>query len=748
MKVRRLICAALAASLALCPAAFAADTPKTDRVVTTQNGTGYSVSSVGRHIIPVSDSSQSFDFSPLDGYDLSTLIISDGKYTDRANVVHLDGDLMLNGVTYPVHYQSKTDASGESVIRATVDIPAASDDVTLSAEAVSTAFAVTATSQTGATVSASKTTLNKGDAYSMTATPDRLYAITSADLTIGGSKSTVQLSKGCDVTSNGFRFRVDASGVLTVYSGGVTSATTIELKTAERQPDSDEVLVTVRTGRGISSEISRDIVKKGSNYTVSFSAKRGYMIDALTLEANGKTAYSTPNTNTVFVCSNAYRVSGNSDGCTVYLTDLQSNITVSAESSYDTDHLTVDTSAGTGVRIHKDCGSTVDNGTDIEFEIEVTDDDRYALDEVTLRLDDSSRTVDADATSIRVAGKTCKMETDSDGVLHLYVNDVDKPVYVSATAKRIDTSHSITIKSASHLTISKDVSGSTVRDGKDVAFTVKPSSGYAVDEITLKVGTKSNTVSAGASYIRVNGTDYDMTRNSNGNVTVYVDNIKNNVTISATAVKSNSSSSTSTSTGNGANGKIYIDRSVKTPFFVGYNSQFYPKQNLTRAEAVQLLARMTNASDSKYTNSSSFSDVPVNSYYSNALSAFVYGGIVDSATYFNPNTPITRAEFVEMIYRLSTTADYNSSSRFTDVFSTAPNAAAIAYCSDRGWVKGDPAGTFRPYDCITRAEAAAVVNRTMGRTLSSTDVSGIHYTDVPTSYWAYSDILIASGNQR
>lgn len=192
---------------------------------------------MGRHIIPVSDSSQSFDFSPLDGYDLSTLIISDGKYTDRANVVHLDGDLKLNGVTYPVHYQSRTDAGGESVIRATVDIPAASDDVTLSAEAVSTAFAVTATSQTGATVSAATTTLNKGDAYSMTATPDRLYSIVSADLTIGGSKSTVQLSKGCDVTSNGFRFRVDAAGVLAVYSGGVTSATTIELKTAERQPD-------------------------------------------------------------------------------------------------------------------------------------------------------------------------------------------------------------------------------------------------------------------------------------------------------------------------------------------------------------------------------------------------------------------------------------------------------------------------------------------------------------------------------
>lgn len=744
MKIRRLICAALAASLALCPAAFAADTaPKTDRIVTTQNGTGYSASSVGRHIIPVSDSSQSFDFSPLDGYDLSTLIISDGMYTDRANVVHLDNDLTLNSVTYPIHYQSKTDSSGTSVIRATVDIPAAQDDVTLSAETVSTAFAVTATSQMGATVSATTTTLGKGDVYSMTATPDRLYAITRADLTIGGNKSTVRLSKGCDVTSNGFRFRVDAAGVLTVYSGGVTAATTIALSTAERQPDSDEVLVTVRTGRGISSEISRDIVKKGSNYTVSFSARRGYTVDALTLEADGKTAYSTPNTNTVFVGANAYRVSGNSDGCTVYLTDLQSNITVSAESSYDTDHLTVDTSAGSGVRIRKDCGSTVDNGTDIEFEISVTDDDRYALDEVTLRLDDSSRTVDA--TSIRVAGKTYKMETDSDGVLHLYVNDVDKPVYVSATAKRIDTSHSITIKSASHLTISKDTSSSSVRDGKDVTFTVKPSSGYQVDDITLKIGSKSGTASAGASYIRVNGTDYDMSRNSNGTVTVYVENIKNDVTISATAVKSNFTVTPTTE--NGSNGKIYIDRSVKTPFFVGYNSQFHPKQYLTRAEAVQMLSRMTNAAGGKY-SSSGFSDVNTGAYYANALGAFVYGGIVDSSTYFNPNAAITRADFVEMIYRLDTTKDYNSSTRFTDVYSTAPIAAAIAYCSDRGWVKGDPGGTFRPYDYITRAEAAAVVNRTMGRTLSSTDVSGIRYTDVPMNFWAYNDILIASGNQR
>ena len=203
---------------------------------------------------------------------------------------------------------------------------------------------------------------------------------------------------------------------------------------------------------------------------MSFTADRGYAIDALILEADEKTAYSTPNTNTVFVGTNAYRVAGNDSGCTVYLTDLQSDITVSAESSYDSDHLLVETSAGTGVRIDKDCGSGVYVGADVEFEIYVSDEDRYELDRITLRVGDSSKTVDSDETSIRVGGETYRMSTDLDGVVHLYVTDIDKPVRVSATANRIDSTQRITMKNSSHLTLRKDVSGSTVKTGDDVRF--------------------------------------------------------------------------------------------------------------------------------------------------------------------------------------------------------------------------------------------------------------------------------------
>ena len=111
MKARRIISAAMAAMLALGSTAFAADgQPKTERIVTTQNGTGYTVSSVGRHVIAVDDSSQSFAFAPTDGYDLSQLMITDGQFTDRADVASLDKDLTMNGTTYPIRYESKIDA--------------------------------------------------------------------------------------------------------------------------------------------------------------------------------------------------------------------------------------------------------------------------------------------------------------------------------------------------------------------------------------------------------------------------------------------------------------------------------------------------------------------------------------------------------------------------------------------------------------------------------------------------------------
>ena len=170
---------------------------------------------------------------------------------------------------------------------------------------------------------------------------------------------------------------------------------------------------------------------------------------------------------------------------------------------------------------------------------------------------------------------------------------------------------------------------------------------------------------------------------------------------------------------------------------------------MTRAEAAQMLVRMTNADPNASYPMAGFSDVQSDAYYANALNAFAYGGVVDADTaYFRPYAPVTRAEFVEMMYRLDTTGGYKGTARFYDVYAGTPEADAIAYCAGRGWVNGYPDGTFRPDAPITRAEAAAVVNRVMGRTLASSDLSGVYYTDVPQGHWAYADIMTASSYQR
>ena len=206
MKVKRFAGAAMAVLLTLSEPALAADMEKgAERIITTQNGTGYTVSSLGRHVIPADDGSHTFSFAPTDDYDLTALVVTDGQFTDRADVAGLDQDLSLHGAVYPIRYESKTDAQGISVIRATVTIPAAPDSVTLLAEAAGTSYTVTASAQQGASVSAGTTKLSKGDTYTMTAKPaSGLYQITGADVTVGKNRTTVKLFRGCDQTTQGY----------------------------------------------------------------------------------------------------------------------------------------------------------------------------------------------------------------------------------------------------------------------------------------------------------------------------------------------------------------------------------------------------------------------------------------------------------------------------------------------------------------------------------------------------------------
>lgn len=88
---------------------------------------------------------------------------------------------------------------------------------------------------------------------------------------------------------------------------------------------------------------------------------------------------------------------------------------------------------------------------------------------------------------------------------------------------------------------------------------------------------------------------------------------------------------------------------------------------------------------------------------------------------FEPERTVTRAEFAKM---LSLSEDYVQNDKDTDLSQFADDAEIqpwvrpyMKYCSKNGWIKGKTTGKevyMKPYDTITRAEAAAMISRALG----------------------------------
>ena len=153
-------------------------------------------------------------------------------------------------------------------------------------------------------------------------------------------------------------------------------------------------------------------------------------------------------------------------------------------------------------------------------------------------------------------------------------------------------------------------------------------------------------------------------------------------------------------------------------YIVGYpDKTVRPQNGITRAEVATIFFRLLTdeTRNANSTKSNSYSDIAAGAWYNHAVSTLSAMGIVkgDSNGKFNPNAPITRAEFAAIAARFddkanSTTAD------FSDIVSHwAKNEISAA--SNNGWINGYPDGTFRPDNKITRAEAMTLVNRVLKR---------------------------------
>jgi len=119
-------------------------------------------------------------------------------------------------------------------------------------------------------------------------------------------------------------------------------------------------------------------------------------------------------------------------------------------------------------------------------------------------------------------------------------------------------------------------------------------------------------------------------------------------------------------------------------------------------------------------------------YIQAATSKGILKGYEDKT--FKPESPITRAEFVTVLYRLAN-GKPEPTTLFWDTYGHwAINA--ISWAKANNIVFGYQDGSFRPDEPLTRAEAAAI----LARYLNLEPFPNYYYTDIPAGYWASDQI--------
>ena len=224
----------------------------------------------------------------------------------------------------------------------------------------------------------------------------------------------------------------------------------------------------------------------------------------------------------------------------------------------------------------------------------------------------------------------------------------------------------------------------SVREGRDQTFTITPDKGYAVANV--KIDGKS--IGAVKSYT--------------------FENVSRTHTIEVIFMKANGNPQTGVFV-DVATGSYYedaVDWAVENGITKGTDdTHFSPDGICTRAQAVTFLWRAAG-SPKPETRTMPFTDVPVGSYYYDAVLWAVENGITKgtSDTTFSPNMTCSRAQIVTFLWRSEKSPAAGTANPFADVKSTAYYADAVLWAVKENITKGTTSTTFSPNADCTRAQ--------------------------------------------
>jgi S-layer homology domain len=119
-------------------------------------------------------------------------------------------------------------------------------------------------------------------------------------------------------------------------------------------------------------------------------------------------------------------------------------------------------------------------------------------------------------------------------------------------------------------------------------------------------------------------------------------------------------------------------------------------------------------------------------------------GIYIDNLYLNPDKPITRGEFVSFIVRALELQPKNKTVPFKDI-SKYWGKTNIQIAYQNGVVNGSTATTFEPNKKVTRAEMAAMLVRAFEKTIEFENGKPRDYKDLKESHWAYDELRTVNG---
>ncbi len=227
----------------------------------------------------------------------------------------------------------------------------------------------------------------------------------------------------------------------------------------------------------------------------------------------------------------------------------------------------------------------------------------------------------------------------------------------------------------------------SVREGRDKTFTITPDKGYAVSNVKID----GRSIGAVKSYTfenvrRAHAIEVSFTR-----VNEFIDVPSGSYFYEAVMWA--------------------VENGVTTGVSA---SRFDPDGICTRAQAVTFLWRAAG-SPKPETRTMPFTDVPVGSYYYDAVLWAVENGITKgtSETMFSPDATCSRAQIVTFLWRSQKSPAAGTANPFTDVKASAYYADAVLWAVKEDVTKGTTNTTFSPDANCTRAQIVTFIWRAL-----------------------------------